>query len=257
MPKIRSVVVWTIAALVTAGVEIVGLHRAIALRNQLDSEPSCPAPAAMLAAPVAPAIHAPPRPDVQIRVLSVRDDAVEIEAGGKRHELPGYPPPRSKDHKPGRLTTAVVSPDGKLVAVAGECPGTSGVTVPRAPSCVPVFVRLYGVGDGAPAGDLKMLWDGDNDRRRALAMVFDQRAERLAVLVRTSWSDCMWDGDNVELFVYRLADGARIARRLIATRDTGATHSLVFDEDEVHLLTTSAHAYPKTRVVRLRKQGPA
>ena len=67
----------------------------------------------------------------------------------------------------------------------------------------------------------------------------------------------MWAGDSVELFVYRLADGARIARRLIATRDTADTHSLFFDEDEVHLLTTSAHAYPKTRVVRLRKPGAA
>ena len=256
MPKIRSLVVWTVAALVTAGMEIVGLHRAIALRSQLDTEPSCPVPAAILEAPVAPPIHEPPRADVQIRVLSVRDDAVEIEAGGKRHELPGYPAPSSKDHGQGVLTTAVVSPDGSLVAVAGECPGTSGVTKPRTPSCAPVFVRLYKVGDGAPAGDLKMLWDGDNDRRRALAMVFDHRAERLAVLVRTLWSDCMWDGDNVELFVYRLTDGARIARRLIA-RDTADTHSVRFHDDEVHVLTTRAHARPKIRVVRLRTPGAA
>ena len=174
-------------------------------------------------------------------------------SGGQRHELPGYPPPRSKDHRQGVLTTAVVSPDGKLVAVAGECPGEEG---DAKPSCVPVFVRLYRVGDGTPAGDLKMLWASDNHQRRALAMAFDHRTERLAVLVRTTWSDCMWDGDNVELFIYRLDDGARIARRLIA-RDAADTHSLFFDEDEVHVLTTSAHAYPKTRVVRLRQPGAA
>ena len=254
MPKIRSVVVWTVAALVTAGVEIVGLHRAIALRNQLDTEPSCPVPAAMLETAVVPAIREPPGPGVQIRVLSIRDDAVEIEAGGKRHELPGYPPARSEDHEKGRLTTAVVSPDGRLVAVAGECPGPNSEVKP---SCLPVFVRLYTVGDGAPAGDLKMPWASDDDDRRALAMAFDHRAERLAVLVRRSWFDCMWEGDKVELFVYRLADGARIARRLLATSDKGATHSLSFDDDEVRVLTTRAHAYPKTRVVRLRKPGAA
>ena len=248
MPKVRSVVVWTVAALVTVGMEIVGLHRAIALRNDLATEPQCALPAAMLEAPMAPAIHEPPKPDLPIRVLSVRDDAVEIEAGGKRHELPGYPPPRAEDHEKGRLTTAVVSPDGKLVAVAGECPGTSSQV---RPSCLPVFVRLYTVGDGAPAGDLKMPWASDDDDRRALAMAFDQRAERLAVLVRTSWFDCMWEGDNVELFVYRLADGTRIARRLLATRDRGDTHSLSFDDNEVRVFTTRPNAYPKTRVVRL------
>ena len=257
MPKVRSVVVWTVAALVTAGMEIVGLQRAVALRNDLAAEPSCPVPAAMLEAPVAPVIHEPSRPDVQIRGLSVRDDAVEIEAGGEHHELPGYPPPNSKDHRKGHLTTAVVSPNGKLVAVAGECPGASGVVTPRAPSCVPVFVRLYGVADGAPAGDLKMDWEGDNDWRRARAMAFDRRGERLAVLVHTLWSDCMWDGDRIELFVYRLADGARIARRLLATTDTGGTHSVRFHDDQVHVLTTHAHGRPKTRVVRLRKPGAA
>jgi hypothetical protein len=256
MPKIRSVVVWTVAALVTAGMEIVGLQRAIAIRKQNDAEASCPVPAAVVETPVAPAICEPPRPDVQIRVLSVRDDAVEIEAGGKRHELPGYPPPISKNHGQGVLTTAVVSLDGALVAVAGEC---SGPEDGPKPSCVPVFVRLYRVGDGAPAGDLKMRWDSDNYKRRALAMAFDHRAERLAVLVRTSWSDCMWDGDNVELFVYRLADGARVARRLIArdTADLHDVHSLRFHDDQVHVLTTRAHARPKTRVVRLRTPGAA
>jgi hypothetical protein len=75
--------------------------------------------------------------------------------------------------------------------------------------------------------------------------------------VRTSWSDCMWEGDNVELFVYRLADGARMARRLMATRDRGDTHRLDFHDDEVRVLTTRAHAYPKSRVVRLRKPDAA
>jgi hypothetical protein len=124
------------------------------------------------------------------------------------------------------------------------------------PSCLAVFVRLYTVADGAPSGDLKMPWASDDYDRRALAMAFDHRAERLAVLVRTTWFDCMWEGDYVELFVYRLADGARIARRLIA-RDTAETHSLSFDDDEVRVLSARAHAYPKTRVVRLRTPGAA
>ena len=258
MPKIRTIVVWTIAALVTAGMEIVGLHRAIALRNDLATEPSCPVPAALLAAPVAPAIHEPPGPDVQIRVLSVRDDAVEMEVNGRRHDLPGYPPPRSRNHRPARLTTAVVAPEGGLIAIAGECSGSSGASEPRTPSCVPVFVRLYRVADGSHVRDLKMRWrQADNDERRPLAMAFDERAERLAVLVRTSWEDCMWAGDNVELFVYRLSDGARIAQRLMATGDAGDTHSLSFEDDEVRVVTTRAHAYPKTRVVRLRKPDAA
>ena len=258
MPKIRSVVVWTLAALVTAGIEIIGLHRAIALRNQLDTEPSCPVPAAMAEAPAVPAIHKSPKPDVQISLLSVRDDSVEIEVDGRRHELPGYPPPRSRDHRPARLTTAVVAPDGGLIAIAGECSGSSGVSEPRTPSCVPVFVRLYRVADGSHVRDLKMRWrHADNDERRPIAMAFDERAERLAVLVQATWSDCSWSGHYLELVVYSLADGAGIARRVFTTEHPGETHSLFFDEDEVHLLTTSAHAYPKTRVVRLRKPGAA
>ena len=254
MPKIRSVVVWTVAALVTAGMEVVGLQRAVALRSEVIPGPSQPAP--VPAGEAKPAPEVVPPPAVQIRLLSVRDDAVAIEVGGARHELPGYPRSRS-DHLPGRLTTAVISPDGELVAVTGECHGESGVVKPRTPSCVPVFVRLYWVEDGTLAGDLRTGWDADNDRRLALALAFDDRAERLAVLVRTTWSDCMWDGDNIELFVYRVADGARIAHRVLATSDTGGTRSLSFHDDQVHVLTTRAHGRPKTRVVRLRKPGAA
>jgi hypothetical protein len=259
MPRIRSVVVWTVAALVTAGMEIVGLHRAIALRSQLDTESGAPAPVAVPETSAVLETGEVPTPAPLIRLLSVRDDAVEIEVNGRHHELPGYPPPRSTDHRPARLTTAVVAPDGGLVAIAGECSGASGVSEPRAPSCVPVFVRLYRVADGSHVRDLKMRWrHADNDERRPLAMAFDERAERLAVLVLASWSDCSWSGHFLDLVVYRLADGARIARRVLTTEyPDGTSSSLRFHDDEVHVLTTRAHARPKTRVVQLRKPGAA
>ena len=255
MPKIR-IVVLTMAALVTVGMEVVGLHRATALRNELVTEPSCPAPAPVPETPPVPELREPLKADLQISVLSVRDDAVEIEAGGRRHELPGYPPPRSEDHRPARLTTAVVAPDGGLVAIAGECNGQSGVADARAPSCVPLFVRLYRVADGTHVRDLKMTWSpGDNDQRRPLAMAFDERAERLAVLVHTLWSDCSYDGAYLELFVYRLADGARIARRdltdLTAQYPDGPSR-LTFHKDQVRVFTTHLGA-PKVRVVRLQE----
>jgi hypothetical protein len=261
MPKVRSVVALVVAllfaALVTAGMAAIGLYRAAQVWKALVTEPSCPPPPPAVEAVPAPTpvIIPEPKNDIRISVLSVRDDAVEIEAGGTRHQLPGYPPARSKDHQPGRLTTAVVAPDGQLVAVAGDCDGQSGMGDDnRIPSCVPTFVRLYRAADGAHVRDLKTPWEIETeDARRALTMAFDQRAERLAVLVRTSWSDCSWNGVAVQMLVYRLADGAQIADRVLAFEDDGGTRSLTFHEDEVHVLTAQPHGRPKVRVVRLRK----
>jgi hypothetical protein len=56
----------------------------------------------------------------------------------------------------------------------------------------------------------------------------------------------------VELFVYRLSDGARVARRTLAKADTGGTRTLTFHEDEVHVRTVRADARAAVRVVRLR-----
>src|SRR5262245_16785216 len=150
MPKISNVVVWTVAALVTLAIEAVGLRRAIALKNELTREASCPVPS-VEALPETPPMPMPPYysppPFQSIGVVSVRDDAVEIAVGESHHELPGYPPPISSQHSQGRLTTAVVAPDGQQVAIAGVCYGNSG-SDPRVPSCGPVFVRLYHVADG-------------------------------------------------------------------------------------------------------------
>jgi hypothetical protein len=255
MPKIRTVVVWTIAALVTVAMEVVGLHRAIALRNEraAESTPPAPAPVAVPETPAMPATPEAPKPDTRIRVLSVQADAVEIEAGGRWHRLPGYPPRRSKNHEPARLTTAVIAPTGDLVAIAGDCYGSSG-TDASTPSCVPVFVRLYRAADGSHVRDIRMIWrHGDNDRRRPLAIAFDARAERLAVLVQTSWTDCSYAGEYLEVFAYRVADGARLAHRFLEAEDTGGAHTLSFHDDKVQVVTTRDDRRPRTESVRLRK----
>ncbi len=253
MPKIRSVVVWTVAAAVTVAIEVVGLGRAIDLRDELTEAPACPAPVAVAVPPTPPTeISALPLSPPPVRLLTVRDDAVVIEAGGQRHELPGYPPPASPDLRPGRLTTALVAPGADLIAVAGECPGESGISEPRPPSCAPVFVRLYRVADGSHVRDLKLRWrDTDIDRRHSVALAFDERAERLAVLMQTSWSDCMWDGDYAELLVYRLADGARVARRVFGSEESEEARDVHFQGDEVHVLTTGQRGRPKHHVIPL------
>ena len=253
MPKIRSVVVWTAAAAVTLAMEVVGLDRAIGLRDQLTNAPGGPPPVPVAASSAAesPPLPAPPLP---IRLLTVRDDAVVIEAGGQRRELAGYPPPRLPNHRHSRLTTALVAPDGDLVAIAGECFNEYGAADPHPPSCAPVFVRLYRVADGGHVRDLRMRWrHADNDLRRPLAMAFDARAERLAVLVQTSWSDCMWAGDDFELLVYRLADGARVAHRIIRTALTESARDVTFHEDELHVVTARGNSRPRIRVVRLSR----
>src|SRR5262245_51855066 len=112
MPKIRTVVFWTVAGLITFALEVVGLDRAMRLRDQLTSVPSCPAPAVVVEAPPAPTVPAPAPPPpaaASVRLLVIKDDAVVIEAGGRRHELPGYPPPR-EGHDKGFLTSATIAP---------------------------------------------------------------------------------------------------------------------------------------------------
>jgi hypothetical protein len=262
MPKIRTVVIWTVAALVTLAMEVVGLDRAIQLRDQLASAPSCAVPVVPAAPPPAPAaaareIPSPPSAAPPVRLLTVRDDAVVIEAAGRRHELPGYPSPR-KDHRQGYMTAAVIAPDDDLVAIAGECPGESGVTTPVTPSCARVFVRVYRVGDGAHIRDLQTRWQSDNDRRRPLAMAFDASADRLAVLVRESWSDCMWAGDRLDLSVYRLSDGRRVAHRSLEEEDdTSDIHSLTFRDDEVQVRTAGGQTRMTVRVVQRRRPDPS
>lgn len=259
MPKIRSVVVWTVAALVTAGMEVVGLHRAIELRNELDTAPRRPAPVVVPEASPAPETRELPKPAVQIGLLSVTDDAVEIEVDGRHHELPGYPQMSWKSPWQSRLTSAVIAPDGEQVAIAGLCHsrGSSDNDDDPPPACSRVFVRVYRTADGAHLRDLESPWGPADIEQRPLAIAFDAQGERLAVLVRAVWADCSWDGVTVALAVYRLTDGARIAHRALARTDKGGTRSLSFHENEVHVVTTHAHGRAKLRVVRLRTPGAA
>lgn len=210
MPKVRSVVVLSFAALVTAGTAAIGLYRAAQVWKALVTEPTCPLPRpAVSPAPAAVAATCEaPKKDIHVSLLSVNADAVVIEDEGRQHELPGYPIPISRDHEAPRLTTAVVAPDGKLVAIAGACFGASGAG-DSTPSCAPVFVRIYRA-DGAHVRDLEGRWEVTDDRREPLAIAFDERTERLAILVHAFWSDCPGDGNYIELLVYRLADGARL-----------------------------------------------
>jgi hypothetical protein len=258
MPNVRTAAVLIFAALVTAGTAAAGLIRANRLWTERIARPACPVPEPRVESTPGPAptTGEAPKRDLRIGVLSVREDAIEIEAGGERHVLPGYPPPRSADHKWARLTTAVVAPDGRRVAIAGVCYGQSGMGgQDGTPSCAPTFVRVYQVADGSHLRDLNVRWV-DDDVIETLALTFDQRAERLAVVVRRTWSDCMSEDQAIELYVYRLADGARLAHSVLAD-DPAATRSLTFHEGEVHVLTGHAHARPKVRVVRLRKPPAA
>ena len=89
-------------------------------------------------------------------------------------------------------------------------------------------MRLYRTDDGAHVRDLRVPWRAVDDVRRVAAMAFDARAERLAVLLLSAWSDCSWEGDAMELVVYRLADGARLAHRDLAARETGGRNEVRF-----------------------------
>jgi hypothetical protein len=251
-----------IAALITGLVEVVGLHRAALLWNARPPEAPCPAP---------PAAEVPPEPvDVPAEAeaeppeaaqwarrlgwLSVRADALEIMVDGRRMDLAGYPAPRSEDHAPARLTTVVFTPDGKQIAIAGECFGQSGTADPAVPSCVPVFVRLYRVEDGAHVRDLRTTWHvGTEDSRQVLAMRFDARGERLAVLMVSAWSDCSWSGQAVELVVYRLTDGARLLRRDLGTPEADDVREMRFDDDQVRLRLGAPHGRSRLHVVKLRR----
>jgi len=255
MPKVRSVVALIFAALVTVGMAAIGLYRAAQVWKALVAGPACPAPPpAIVSAPApepAPVAREDPKNDVRIGVLSVGKNAAVIEVGGRRHELAGYPPPSSVLHPTPALTTAVVSPDGRLVAIAGDCHGPSDEG--SIPSCARVFVRVYRVTDGSHVRDLKTRWNPGDDLRQPLAIAFDERAERLAVVIRAAWADCMWEGDTVELFVYQLADGARLARRILANDEQNGTRSLAFVDDAVRVTTVYGHGRPKVSLVRLRK----
>jgi hypothetical protein len=258
MFKVRSVLFLMIAALVTGVLQCVGLHRAAQLWNARAVETPCPAPpAAELPPEPAPEPEAPPPPETkkrhQIGWLSVRRHSVEIDVDGRRLELEGYPDPRSADHSVARLTKVALTPDREQIAIAGECPGSSGVAEPRVPSCVPVFVRLYRLTDGAHLRDLKTPWHvGTEDERRVLAMAFDSLGERLAVLMMSSWSDCSWGGDDIELVVYRVADGKRLTRRDLETPHRGEMHSIDFFGNGLHIVSVDANGRTKRRVLHVR-----
>jgi hypothetical protein len=196
------------------------------------------------AEPETPELEGPPH---GIASLSVRPDAVEIDVDGRRLALPGYPAPRSEHHG-ARLTTVVFSPDREELAIAGDCRGAAGED---APTCARAFVRVYRVADGSRVRDLKTPWPiGDEYERRVRAMAFDERGERLAVLLTASWADCMWEGERINLIVYRLADGKRLASRQLAADDTVDADALSFQGDEVHA-AWRAGGQTKRQVVRL------
>jgi hypothetical protein len=235
----RTIATMIAAALVTFGAASLGLHLALWLWRALPRSSGCEvAPAA---APPQPALAAPAPASTKKRIfaLSLDGGAVEIEAGGARHRLRGYPPPLSRNHRAPRITTAVVAPDGRQVAIAGVCFGSSG-TDQLVPSCAPRFVRLYAAG-GARVRDLALPWEREiDDEGRLLAMAFDERAERLAVLVRALWSDCSFEGARVELVVYRLSDGARLEDRVVTYEDTGGRRSLAFIRGRVVVIDARA-----------------
>jgi hypothetical protein len=263
MFKVPSVVLLMIAALITGVVEVVGLHRAALLWNARAAEAPCPASPAAEAAdalerPVAKAEPEPSQPEErahQIGWLAMTGSALEIDLDGRRMHLPGYPAPRSNDHEWPRLTTVVFTPDGEQVAIAGSCFGLSGAADPVVPSCVPRFVRLYRIEDGAHVRDLRTPWHvGTEDARQVLAMRFDRRGERLAVLMESAWSDCSWSGLDVELIVYRLADGARLLRRELGTPGADEVREMRFEDDQVRLRLAAPHGRSKLHIVKLRKQ---
>jgi len=135
--------------LLTVAAAGVGLRIALGLWSDYVNKKDCPAPetapAAVAPPPAPPSPFCQPAKAIPIKLVSVREEAVEINANGNRFDLPGYPPP-STDHEPATLTTAVVSPDGEQVAIAGICHGNPGS---GRPTCARTFVRIYQALDGA------------------------------------------------------------------------------------------------------------
>ena len=244
--RLGRVVLVILSWLLTVAAAGVGLRIAWRLWTDYVKAKDCPAPEVVVAPPPAPAFNVPPT-YVTIKLMSVRDEAVEINVNGDRFDLPGYPPPSSPDHEQGRLTTAVASVEGEQVAIAGICPGNPGT---RRPSCARKFVRIYQAADGAHVRDLKMPW-ADDDERRVLAMSYDGSGDRLAVLVRTAWSDCMWEGARIELFVYWVPDGTQVLHRVLDKDDKGGKRQLTVVGDEIRVFTTRPHRKMNVRIVPL------
>ncbi|AKF09185.1 hypothetical protein DB32_006334 [Sandaracinus amylolyticus] len=172
--------------------------------------------------------------------------------------LPGYPPPRRDGsvgtgarHRPARLTHAVIDPSGTLVATAGACFGTSGVTVPVTPSCAPEFVRVHRVADGSLVRALAIPWPVIADETSVLAMSFDADARRVAVLTRVRWSDCSALGAELHLAVLRIDDGALLEARTLSRHGAGGAHSITLRGDEV-AITTRWGARSRARTISLR-----
>jgi hypothetical protein len=96
-----------------------------------------------------------------------------------------------------------------------------------------------------------MRWDSDNMQRRPLAMAFDERAGRLAILIQASWVDCDWGGDYAELHVYRLADGARVAYRSFRAEEPELARDFTFQNGAIHVRAADRDGHQKVHVVRL------
>src|SRR4029077_16172202 len=168
-------------ALTVAAVDV-GLQVGVQLWNDYVEGEICAAPQEPVASRPAPVYYEcePPKKDIRVRFLSIRDDAVDIDVRGERFQLAGYPPPRSPHHGPSALTTAVVSADGEQIAIAGSCRGNSGDGDFRLPSCARKFVRIYQVIDGTHIRDLRVPWAETDDERRLRALAFDAAGERRA-----------------------------------------------------------------------------
>jgi hypothetical protein len=238
-------------AATVAAVDI-GLQVAVQLWNDYVEGEICAAPQEPVAPRPAPVLYEcePPKKDIRVSFLAIRDDAVEMDVRGERFRLAGYPAPSVPRHEPGALTTAVVSADGEQIAIAGICRGDSGSEF-RLPSCARKFVRIYQVIDGTHIQDLRVPWAVVDDERRVLAMAFDDTGARLAVLVGTAWSDCSWEGAGVELVVYWVGDGTRLVRRVLENNDEGGARRMTFVGDEVRVVTTVPHRKDKVHVVEL------
>ena len=256
MPKIRSVVVWTVAALVTAGMEIVGLHRAIALRNQLDTEPSWPGPRR--------------RP----RSAGGAGDSRAAEDPPSRSACCRYETTPSRSRRAaGATSSPAIRPTLEEITA-----GPSHDRRRRRPTARWSRSRVSAPGSGRrslkPELRARVRSPLPGRRRRPCRRPEDAlglrqlRAPRARDGLRPSRRTAGGPGPHV---LGRLLVGRRQPRavRLPACRrrahrappDRPGTrpnaYSLRFHDDEVHVLTTRAHAYPKTRVVRLRKPGAA
>jgi len=239
-----------LGTLLTATAACIGLQLALLLWNDYVEGEICAPPQNAVACPPQ-LVHAdPPGRDTIVTLLAVRDDAVEMDVPGGRFRLAGYPPPSTPHHEPGVLTTAMVSPDGEQIAIAGICPGDSGSEF-RLPSCARKFVRIYQVIDGTHIRDIRIPWAVVDDERRVLAMAFDESGTRLAVLVRAAYSDCSWSGAGVELVVYWVGDGTRLFRDVLEINDEGGVRRITISGGEVQVVTTRPNKKDTVRVVKI------